>query len=43
MVTIVHIMADGTIKKDITGTEVPKEKCEQLYKIITNTDKKRGK
>ena len=43
MVTIVHIMADGTIKNDIRGTEVPKEKCKQLYRIITDTNKRKGK
>ncbi len=43
MVTIIHIMADGTVKDDIRGTVVPEEKCKQLYRIITNTDKKRGK
>lgn len=37
MVTIIHIMADGTVKHDITGTEVPKEKCKQLYRIITRS------
>lgn len=38
MVTIIHIMADGTVKHDITGTEVPKEKCNQLYRIITKSN-----
>lgn len=40
MITVIHILADGTKKDDITGTEVPKEKCKQLYQIITNTDSK---
>ena len=39
MITIVHILADGTVKNDISGTVVPKEKCKQLYKIITDSDK----
>lgn len=38
MVKVIHILANGTVKNDITGTEVPKEQCNQLYRIITRSD-----
>ena len=38
MIEIIHILEDGTVTNDITGIEVPKEKCKQLYKIITDNN-----
>jgi hypothetical protein len=40
---IIHVLADGTQKTDITGHVVKKKDTEALYEIITRLKKKSQK
>ena len=39
---VIHVLKDGTVKEDITGTVIRYEDAESLYELIQRINEKRG-